>query len=88
MESLLVNTIVGFWLVAFGAMALVPLLIDSGTEASATGVAPDAPEDDQIISIQPVAVGRRPVAIDQHGIPGEQAPANAPAAMFPHRHAA
>lgn len=51
MESLLINAIIGFWLVAFGAMALFPLLIDLRSDA-----APDhAPAEDQIISIQPVA---------------------------------
>lgn len=54
MESLLVNAIIGFWLLAFGAMALFPLLLDV---RSATPSA-QAPEEDQVISIQPVGIGR------------------------------
>ncbi|HEV2067175.1 MAG TPA: hypothetical protein VGR08_10075 [Thermomicrobiales bacterium] len=54
MESLLVNAIIGFWLIAFGAMALFPLLLDM---RSATPSA-QAPEEDQVISIQPVGIGR------------------------------
>lgn len=49
MESLIVNTIVGFWFVLFGAMAIVPFMLESKS-ARQTPI-----EDDVIISIQPVA---------------------------------
>ncbi len=60
MESLLVNAIIGFWLIAFGAMALFPLLLDM---RSATPSA-QAPEEDQVISIQPVGIGRHTAPIE------------------------
>ncbi len=50
MESLIVNAIIGFWLVLFGAMAVVPFIIES-KPARQTPI-----EDDVIISIQPVAM--------------------------------
>lgn len=49
MESLVVNVIVGFWLVLFGAMAVFPLLLSGKPARQATL------EDDVVISIQPVA---------------------------------
>ncbi len=52
MESLLVNTIISFWLVAFGAMALFPLLIDLRADSTPH----ETPVEDQIISIQLVAM--------------------------------
>lgn len=59
MESLLINVIIGFWLVAFGAMAIFPFVIESkGSKRTAL-----RPVDDQVISIQPVAMvdrGRHP----------------------------
>jgi hypothetical protein len=61
MESLLVNTIIGIWLVAFGAMALFPLLID----IRSTSTRQEAPVDDQIISIQPVAFRHQVTPIEQ-----------------------
>jgi len=57
MESLLINIIIGFWLVAFGAMAIFPFVIESkaGTRTARQ------PVDDQVLSIQPVAMpGRTP----------------------------
>lgn len=71
MESLLVNAIIAFWLIAFGAMALFPLLLDlRSTKPSA-----HAPEEDQVISIQPVAIGRHMASFDSraeapHSFPG------------------
>jgi len=50
MESIIVNAIIGFWLVLFGAMAIVPFMIES-KPARQTPI-----EDDLIISIQPVAM--------------------------------
>ncbi|MDQ3653713.1 MAG: hypothetical protein M3457_01360 [Chloroflexota bacterium] len=50
METLIVNAIIGFWLVLFGAMAIVPFMIES-KPARQTPI-----EDDVIISIQPVAM--------------------------------
>lgn len=58
MESLIVNAIIGFWLVLFGAMAIVPFVLES-KPARQTPI-----EDDVIISIQPVAMpqtSRQPV---------------------------
>ncbi len=58
MDSLVINAIIGFWLVLFGAMAIVPFLIES-KPARQTPI-----EDDVIISIQPVAMphsSRQPV---------------------------
>lgn len=63
MESLLINIIIGFWLVAFGAMAIFPFIIESGAAArpSRSRVQPDAQQamEDQILSIQPVAMADR-----------------------------
>ena len=68
MESLLINIIVGFWLVAFGAMAIFPFIIESG--GATRSIRPQAqpraqrPIDDQVLSIQPVAMvdrGRGPI---------------------------
>lgn len=50
MESLAINLIIGFWVVLFGAMAIVPFMI----EAKPARHQPI--EDDVIISIQPVAM--------------------------------
>ncbi|MBA3379477.1 MAG: hypothetical protein H0T93_11400 [Chloroflexia bacterium] len=50
MDSLIVNAIIGFWLVLFGAMAIVPFVLES-KPARQTPI-----EDDVIISIQPVAM--------------------------------
>jgi len=60
MESLLINIIVGFWLVAFGAMAIFPFVIEirAGTRTNQRLL------DDQVISIEPVAMvdrARRPI---------------------------
>jgi hypothetical protein len=54
MESIIVNTIIGFWLVLFGAMAVVPFLLES-RPARETPV-----QDDVVISIQPVAMPQTP----------------------------
>lgn len=59
MESLVINVIIGFWLVLFGAMAIVPFVIES-KPAHQTPI-----QDDVIISIQPVAMphtSRQPLA--------------------------
>ncbi len=59
MESLVINAIIGFWLVLFGAMAIAPFMIES-KPARQTPI-----EDDVIISIQPVAMPhtlRQPLA--------------------------
>lgn len=66
MESLLINAIIGFWLLAFGAMAIFPLLIDLRSGATPA----QAPAEDQIISIEPVAV-RYQVTSIEHG-PGQR----------------
>jgi hypothetical protein len=69
MESLLLNTIVGFWLVLFGAMAIFPFVIETKSARST----PARAEEDQVISIQPVAAAPRsitsitaPVAASDH----------------------
>jgi hypothetical protein len=48
METIVVNALVGFSLVLFGAMAIFPMLIEGKGDHQAPL------EDDQIISIQPV----------------------------------
>ncbi len=76
MESLLVNTIIGFWLVAFGAMALFPLLIDLRKDSTAR----ETPVEDQIISIQPVSTRHKistlepPAAVDAQDTPESTRP--------------
>lgn len=50
MESIIVNAILGIWLLAFGAMALFPLLLNGRPDARRTG----APLEDQVISVRPV----------------------------------
>ncbi len=52
MESLVINVIIGLWVVLFGAMAIVPFVIE-GKPAQQRPI-----EDDVIISIQPVAMPR------------------------------
>lgn len=59
MESLLINIIIGFWLVAFGAMAIFPFIIESGATSRPSRMQAQRPMDDQILSIQPVAVADR-----------------------------
>ena len=68
MESLFINIIVGFWLVAFGAMAIFPFIIETGaaTRTSRPQAQPrvQRPTDDQVLSFQPVALvdrGRGPI---------------------------
>ena len=51
MESVVVNSIIGFWLVFFGVMAVFPFLV----EGKVSRRSPLDLVDDQIISIQPVA---------------------------------
>lgn len=88
MESLLINAIIGFWLVAFGAMALFPLLIDLRSEAAPH----HAPAEDQVISIQPVASRHQMTSIEQHVSPGQPIAAAPEKTMTGahrlHRHAA
>ncbi len=86
MESLLINAIIGFWLIAFGAMAIFPLLTDLRSEATPQ----QAPVEDQIISIEPVAIRHHVTSIEQLT---EQLPAagraDTPRSTHPiHRHAA
>ena len=52
MESLLINIIIGCWLIAFGAMAIFPFLIES----KATRRASHRSLEDVVISIQPVGM--------------------------------
>ncbi len=52
MEAVVINAIIGFWLVLFGAMAIFPFVIESKPSRRT----PIEIADDQIISIQPVAM--------------------------------
>jgi hypothetical protein len=59
MTSMLVNIIVAFWLLLFGAMAIVPFMIQGKphartTESTATA---SAHAEDRVISIRPVGMG-------------------------------
>lgn len=49
MSSLVVNLIVGFWLILFGALALFPLML-SDKQSSRTSV---SQKEDRVISIRP-----------------------------------
>lgn len=85
MESLLINVIIGFWLLAFGAMAIFPLLIDLRSGRTPAQV----PAEDQIISIQPVAVRYEVMSIEQLVNTGQLADAGTTGSTHPiHRHAA
>lgn len=85
MESLLINAIIGFWLIAFGAMAIFPLLIDLRSEATPR----QALAEDQIISIEPVAIRHHVTSIEQLVNIEEPAAAGTPKSTHPiHRHAA
>lgn len=81
MESLLVNTIIGFWLVAFGAMALFPLVIDLRSDSTAQ----ETLEEDQVISIQPVAIRHQITPVEQ---PMTAGTADGPGTMHPIHHRA
>ena len=65
METILVNTVIGLAVLLFAAMAIFPMLIES-KPARRT---PFHADDDQVISIQPVATARgpRPVSPLGHG---------------------
>ncbi len=75
METILINGLIGVVSLLFAAMAVFPMLVES-KPARKTPVMLD---DDQIISIQPVATNR-PAILPVAPIGDEQAPA--------HRHAA
>jgi len=51
METLVINGLIGLFLVLFGAMAAFPFLVESRNAR----VTPLQYEDDQVLSIQPVA---------------------------------
>ena len=74
MESLMLNALVGFVTILFGAMAIFPMLIDRNPASTRVEVT-----EDQILSIQPVA----PASNLRH-LPGASAPAASPS----QRHAA
>jgi len=77
MEALVVNGLIGIVSLLFGAMALFPMLVERSTARKT----PAMFEDDQVISVQPVAaspVSMRPAG--QIGVGSEHAPE--------HRHAA
>lgn len=86
MESLLVNTIIGIWLIAFGAMALFPLVVDMRPGTTTR----DTPVEDQVISIQPVAIRHQITPIEPlPEQPFAAAAPDSPAPVHPlHRHAA
>ncbi len=63
MSSLIVNLIIGFWLILFGALALFPLMLGDKS-SSRTSV---SQKEDRVISIRPaIADGTgRPHALPQ-----------------------
>jgi len=81
MTSLLVNVIVAFWILLFGAMALVPFMLDGKPQArsteSTTSASAPTRADDRVISIRPVDVGI--VRPQEHGI---EAPGQVPASIL------
>ncbi len=60
MSSLVVNLIIGFWLVLFGALALFPLML---SDKQAPHVS-SANKEDRVISIRP-AITDRPRILQQ-----------------------
>jgi small neutral amino acid transporter SnatA (MarC family) len=72
MSSLIVNIILGFWLVLFGVMALFPLLMGGQKSHQSTTTNPSHNED-RVISILPVAT---PMNRPRTLIPGQ--PLDAP----------
>lgn len=68
MESLIIYVLTGFWLVLFGAMAIVPFLLESKPPRH-TPIT-----DDVIISVQPVAMPQTP----RHAITSITVPAGEP----------
>lgn len=77
MTSLLVNVIVGFWLLLFGAMAIVPFLLDGKPQArsSESTATASATADDRVISIRPVGLVRP----QEQGV---EAPGQVPASIL------
>lgn len=68
MSSLVIDLIIGFWVLLFGAMALFPLMLDGkSTHHSST-----AHMEDRVISIRPIAAREsqhpRPIAQPGHAI--------------------
>lgn len=57
---MIVNLIVGFWLILFGAMAIVPLMLDSKptTRANESTATTSAHAEDRVISIRPIGLVR------------------------------
>jgi hypothetical protein len=70
MTSMLVQVIVAFWLLLFGAMAIVPFLLDS--KSTHPVHAADPTREDRVISILPI--GTRDA--------GVQTPASSPASIL------
>jgi hypothetical protein len=80
MTSMLVNVIVAFWIILFGAMALVPFMLDGKphtrtNESTASTAAASARAEDRVLSIRPVGL-----ALPQEQ--GVEAPGQAPASIL------
>ena len=75
MISLLVNAIVAFWIILFGAMAIMPFMLDGKPRDRSTESATSAAAtDDRVISIRPVGLVRSQ--------PGTEAPGQVPASIL------
>ncbi|MGB3330999.1 MAG: hypothetical protein WBA46_18690 [Thermomicrobiales bacterium] len=55
---MIVNIIVGFWLLLFGAMAVVPFMLDSKPHTRSNESTTSAHAEDRVISIRPVGLAR------------------------------
>lgn len=88
MTSMLVQVIVAFWLLLFGAMAVVPFLLDSKSTQHAHAAEPA--REDRVISILPVGVPAQDSGIQNPASILAAANARAEAARNDrsHRHAA
>ncbi|MGC4191281.1 MAG: hypothetical protein QM589_08960 [Thermomicrobiales bacterium] len=75
MTSMLVNVIVAFWILLFGAMAIVPFMLDGKPHARSNETAAPARTEDRVISIRPVALARP----EDRGV---QAPGQVPASIL------
>ncbi|MGC4106859.1 MAG: hypothetical protein QM753_10980 [Thermomicrobiales bacterium] len=77
MTSVLINTIVAFWIILFGAMTIVPFLLDGKPAARSNESTTSASAEDRVISIRPVGVGF--VRPQEQGV---EAPGQVPASIL------
>ncbi|MGN6030128.1 MAG: hypothetical protein ACTHQE_00555 [Thermomicrobiales bacterium] len=81
MTSTLVNVIVAFWIILFGAMAIVPFMLDgkpqtrSNESTATTSATPSVRAEDRVISIRPVGL----VLPQEQGV---EAPGQVPASIL------